>query len=100
MAKTTASQVESPCAVIATGGKQYLVQAGDEVRVEKLEQEPSAEVVFSDLLGNAKQVKTTVLEHGRSKKVSSRLFRNKVRASRFPRGHRQAYTLLKVVSIA
>ena len=36
-------------AVIKTGGKQYRVQAGDLLVVEKLDGEPGAEVAFGDV---------------------------------------------------
>ena len=37
-------------AVIKTGGKQYRVQAGDMLVVEKLEGEPGASVAFDEVL--------------------------------------------------
>lgn len=37
-------------AVIKTGGKQYRVQAGDLLVVEKLDGEPGAEVAFGEVL--------------------------------------------------
>ena len=37
-------------AVIATGGKQYRVQEGSVLRVEKLAAEPGAEVKFDEVL--------------------------------------------------
>jgi len=37
-------------AVIKTGGKQYRVQAGDLLVVEKLDGEPGAEVAFNEVL--------------------------------------------------
>lgn len=86
-------------AVIQTGGKQYLVSEGKSVRVEKLEGEEGKEVEFKDLL-NGKNVVAKISGGGKSKKVRGRVFINKVRRSRFPRGHRQQYTVLTVVSIA
>ena len=37
-------------AVIKTGGKQYLVQPGDKIKVEKLEKEDGKEITFSEVL--------------------------------------------------
>jgi large subunit ribosomal protein L21 len=37
-------------AVIKTGGKQYRVEAGDLLVVEKLEGEPGAQIAFEDVL--------------------------------------------------
>ncbi len=37
-------------AVVATGGKQYQVQKGDKIQVEKLEQEVGKKVEFSQVL--------------------------------------------------
>ena len=69
-------------AIIQTGGKQYKVEVGDEVLVEKLDAEIGTEVAFDVLLvadgetvnvGNpfVEGVKATarVLEHGKGKKV-------------------------------
>jgi len=67
-------------AIIATGGKQYRVSEGDEVRVEKLEAEVGSTVTFDDVLAvsdkdlkvGAKIGKTTVtatvMEQGKGKK--------------------------------
>ncbi len=85
-------------AVIKTGGKQYLVEAGANINVEKLEASEGDILEFADIL-DGKKVKAKVTEHGKGKKVSGRVFINKVRRSRFPRGHRQQYTKLVIESI-
>lgn len=93
------SSTQSGHAVIATGGKQYLVAVGDVVQIEKLDQEPKASVDFRDELSGG-TVKATVVSHGRTKKVTGRLFHNKVRARRYPRGHRQHITSIQIDAIA
>jgi len=101
-------------AVIQTGGKQYLVSEGQELRVEKLALEVGASVEFDALLvsdaegkntavgmptvGGVK-VKASVLEQGRGKKVPVVKYKSKVRYRRNV-GHRQPFTKLKIEHIA
>jgi large subunit ribosomal protein L21 len=100
-------------AVIKTGGKQYRVQAGDLLVVEKLEGEPGAEVAFGDVLmlgdGDAvtlgaplvdgATVSATLIETRKGEKV--KIFK-KIRRQgyRRTRGHRQTESVLRVTSIA
>ena len=100
-------------AVIKTGGKQYRVQAGDLLVVEKLDGEPGAEVAFGDvlLLGDGEAitvgaplvdgatVSATLIETRRGEKI--KIFK-KIRRQgyRRTRGHRQSETVLRVTSIA
>ncbi|HMM32508.1 MAG TPA: 50S ribosomal protein L21 [Clostridia bacterium] len=97
-------------AIIRTGGKQYKVEAGDEILVEKLEAEIGAEVSFEVLmLGGEKVVvgtpvvegvkaKAEVLEHGKGKKVV--VFKYKPKKNfRKKQGHRQPYTKVKINTI-
>lgn len=97
-------------AIIRTGGKQYKVEAGDEIMIEKLEAEIGAEVSFEVLmLGGEKVVVGTpvvegaeataeVLEHGKGKKVV--VFKYKPKKNyRKKQGHRQPYTKVKINSI-
>jgi len=97
-------------AIIRTGGKQYKVEAGDEIMIEKLEAEIGAEVSFEVLmLGGDKvvvgtpvveNVKATaeVLEHGKGKKVI--VFKYKPKKDfRKKQGHRQPYTKVKIKAI-
>lgn len=86
-------------AVIATGGKQYLVHPGDTVTTERLADEPEATVTLPDILAG-KQVTATVMAHRQAPKVSGRIFHNKVRARRYPKGHRQHQTILRIDAIA
>lgn len=97
-------------AIIRTGGKQYKVEAGDEILIEKLEAEIGAEVSFEVLmLGGDKVVVGTpvvegvkataaVLEHGKGKKVV--VFKYKPKKDfRKKQGHRQPYTKVKINAI-
>jgi large subunit ribosomal protein L21 len=101
-------------AVIMTGGKQYIVREGQELKVEKLELEVGANIDFdvmlvSDEEGTNTQVGTpivsgakvsaTVLEQGRAKKISVIKYKPKVRYRRNV-GHRQPFTKLKIEKIA
>ncbi len=98
-------------AVIKTGGKQYLVQPGDKLKIEKLDKEPGKEVVFSDVLlleKNKKleigkptikaKVKAKVLKQDKYKKVIVFKYKSKKRYHK-KRGHRQPYTLVEIKSI-
>lgn len=99
-------------AVIKTGGKQYRVQPGDLLIVEKLDGEPGASVAFGEvlLLGDGDSVTVgaplvegasvaaTLIETRKGEKV--KIFK-KIRRQgyRRTRGHRQAETVLRVTGI-
>ena len=95
-------------AVIETGGKQYYVEEGTVLYVEKLDVEPSKEVVFDKVLmvnGVAGKpyltnvvVKGEVVKHGKQKKVVVFKFRQKNNYHK-KQGHRQPYTKVKITSI-
>lgn len=100
-------------AVIKTGGKQYRVQAGDVLVVEKLAGEPGADVAFGEvlMLGDGEAitvgaplvdgatVTATLIETRKGEKV--KIFK-KIRRQgyRRTRGHRQTETVLRVISVA
>lgn len=102
-------------AVIETGGKQYLVQSEQALKIEKLPVEVGQEVTFDKVLllaeddGSKVQIGTPYLEgatvtatveaQGRSKKLRVVKFKRKVRYTRV-RGHRQAETKVKLAKIA
>lgn len=100
-------------AVIATGGKQYLVKVGDTLHVEKLEEKDGTSLKFVPLLTanedgsdvkvgspevKGAQVSASVLGQGRSKKITVVKFKSKVRYRRSA-GHRQPFTSIKIEAI-
>lgn len=98
-------------AIIATGGKQYKVEAGDEVLIEKLDAEIGANVNFEALMTsdgesvsigtpvlNDVSVTAEVLEHGKGEKVTVFKYKPKKKYRR-KQGHRQPYTKVKILSI-
>jgi large subunit ribosomal protein L21 len=100
-------------AVIKTGGKQYRVQAGDLLVVEKLDGEPGAAVAFGEVLmiGDGAEVtlgaplvegatvSATLIETRKGEKI--KVFK-KIRRQgyRRTRGHRQTHSVLRVTGIA
>ena len=99
-------------AIIETGGKQYKVQNGDQLRVEKLEAEAGSTVVFDKVLaaGEGSDIKVgtpylegltvegTVVESGKGDKVI--IFKYKAKKDyRKKQGHRQPYTLVEITAI-
>lgn len=98
-------------AVIETGGKQYRVQEGDVITVEKLNAEAGETVTFDKvlLMSDGKEVKVgtpylseavtgSVVENGKGKKVI--IFKYKAKKDyRKKQGHRQPYTMVKIESL-
>lgn len=96
-------------AVVRTGGKQYRVQEGRPVTIERLPGEAGQTVELNDVLlladGDAITVGTptvdgarvvgTIAEQGRAKKILVFRYKNKTRA-RKKNGHRQQFTTLMV----
>lgn len=100
-------------AVIATGGKQYLVRPGDLIRVEKLNAQEGETVTFSEVLMTVQQERVVlgqptiagvsvtgiVAKQGRHKKVVGVRFKPKKRQhTKF--GHRQHVTEVRIEKIA
>lgn len=100
-------------AIIETGGKQYQVEEGQSIFVEKLNVEEGSKVSFDKVLlvskdGDIKvgsplvegaKVEGTVEKHGRGKKVI--IFKFKAKKNyRKKKGHRQPFTKVKIESIA
>lgn len=98
-------------AIVKTGGKQYCVEEGKKISVEKLDAEVGAEVVFDQVLlvagddvkvgapvvAGAKVV-AKVLEQGKGKKI--RIFKYKAKSNyRRRQGHRQPFTKVEVTKI-
>ncbi|MBC8535203.1 50S ribosomal protein L21 [Feifania hominis] len=99
-------------AVIVTGGKQYKVQEGDVIYVEKLAGEADSEVTFDNVLALNKDDTLTVgtpsvsgatvtgkiVKQGKSKKI--RVFKFKAKKNyRRRQGHRQLYTKVQIEKI-
>jgi len=100
-------------AVFVSGGKQYRVKLGQTLKLEKLEAEAGASVIFDKVLMLAnegqevhigtpylsgKVVKADVVEHGRGEKI--RIMKMKRRKThRKTIGHRQWFTEIKITAI-
>lgn len=99
-------------AIIQTGGKQYTVQVGDELFIEKLNVEAGDQVDFTSVLAvstedglqlgeevaNAKVV-ASVVKNGKGPKVIIFKYKSK-KDYRKKQGHRQPYTKVKIESIS
>ena len=98
-------------AVIKTGGKQYRVQQGDVIFVEKLNAQADETVTFDALLiGNGEETKigTPVVEGAKvegkvvSQVKSAKIIVFKYKAKKNERkkqGHRQPYTKVEITAI-
>lgn len=98
-------------AIIKTGGKQYCVEEGKIISIEKLDAEAGAEVTFEEvLLVSGEDVKigqptvagakvtARVLEHGKEAKI--RIFKYKAKSNyRRRQGHRQPFTKVQIEKI-
>lgn len=97
-------------AVIKTGGKQYKVSQGQNLKVEKIEAKAGDIIKFPTLMVAEEEkinlgqpalgdlVEGKVLEQGRHKKVTIIKFKNKIRYAR-NKGHHQRYTKVEIVKI-
>ena len=99
-------------AIIKTGGKQYRVKSGEQIKVELLSEQVGAAVSFDKvlMLGEGEgvkvgtpfvagaAVKATVVSQGRGEKV--RIFKMR-RRKHFQKsqGHRQSYTEVRIDEI-
>ncbi|EGD48998.1 ribosomal protein L21 [Ruminiclostridium papyrosolvens DSM 2782] len=99
-------------AIIMTGGKQYKVQEGDVVFIEKLAAEEGSSVTFDKVLAVSKDgnvsfgapvlesasVSGKVLNHGKGEKII--VFKYKAKKNiRNKKGHRQPYTKVQIEKI-
>ncbi|MCI6502802.1 MAG: 50S ribosomal protein L21 [Clostridia bacterium] len=99
-------------AVIETGGKQYRVNEGDIIFVEKLEVNEGDTIVFDRVkaLSNGQsfevgtpvvegaKVTAKVLKNGKSKKIYVMKYKSKKNEKK-KIGHRQPYTKVQIVSV-
>ncbi|MFA5753841.1 MAG: 50S ribosomal protein L21 [Patescibacteria group bacterium] len=98
-------------AVIRTGGKQYKVQEGDTIKVEKLEAENGKNVKLDTLLiadgdklelgqpSLGEKVEAEVINTAKDKKVTVVKYKSKTRYKKTV-GHRQKLTAIKILKIA
>ncbi|GJM04984.1 MAG: 50S ribosomal protein L21 [marine bacterium B5-7] len=100
-------------AVIKSGGKQYKVEKGDKLKVEKIDAEAGKDIKIDDVLMlvdgenvtvgtplvKGAKVSATVESHGRGPKIKIVKFRRR-KHHRKQMGHRQAYTEISITEIA
>ena len=96
-------------AVLKTGGKQYRVQAGDVLRVEKLAADAGEKVQFNDILMvgstvgtplvSGAAVQAEVIDQIKGEKVIHFVKRRRKHSSKRTKGHRQQLTLLRVTEV-
>jgi len=96
-------------AVLKTGGKQYKVQAGDVLRVEKLAANAGDKVQFNEILMvgttvgaplvEGAGVQAEVIDQIKGAKVINFVKRRRKHSSQRTRGHRQQLTLVRITEI-
>ena len=99
-------------AIIVTGGKQYKVNEGDVLYIEKLEAEAGQTVTFDQVLAildgetakfgapvvEGASVEAKIVKNGKGKKI--RIFKyNPKKGYRKRQGHRQPYTKVQIGAI-
>jgi large subunit ribosomal protein L21 len=106
-------EVQNMYAVIESGGKQYRVQAGDVINVEKLDVNAGDRIEFDRVLvlSDGKEVSIgapvlenarvfgNVIENGKAEKVIIFKYKSK-KDYRKKKGHRQPYTMVRVLAIS
>ncbi len=99
-------------AIIETGGKQYKVEAGDVLFIEKLDVEADSEVTFDKVIAvgsddgikvgapyvDGATVSAKAIKNGKGKKVVVFTYKAKKNAKR-KKGHRQPYTKVAISAI-
>lgn len=98
-------------AIIKTGGKQFKVEEGQDIFVEKLDGEAGDTVTFEEVLFvggdntlvgapfiEGASVEGTIERQGRAKKVTTYRYRRR-KDSHNKQGHRQPYTKVSIKSI-
>ena len=95
-------------AIIETGGKQYRVEEGTEIYVEKLEAEAGKKYTFDKVIMAGDKVGTPYIsgatveakveKHGKQKKIIIFKYLPK-KSSHKTQGHRQPYTKIEITKI-
>ncbi len=93
-------------AVIETGGKQYYVEEGSEIYIEKIDIEQGKEVIFDKvLMANGVsgrpylrnvRVVGELIKHGKQRKIVIFKYLPK-KSSHKKQGHRQPYSKVKII---
>lgn len=96
-------------AIIETGGKQYSVEEGSVIYIEKLDVNEGEKVVFDKVLmangivGNpyvkGSKVEGTVEKNGKGKKINIFTYKPNKTSTRKRQGHRQPYTKVVINKI-
>jgi len=96
-------------AVLKTGGKQYKVQSGDVLRVEKLAADAGEKIQFNEILMvgatvgaplvDGAAVQADVIDQIKGEKVIHFVKRRRKHGSKRTKGHRQQLTLLRITDI-
>ena len=99
-------------AVLKTGGKQYKVQSGDTLRVEKLAADAGDKIQFNDILMLGGEtpvvgapfvadagVQAEVVDQIKGEKLIHFVKRRRKHSSKRTKGHRQKLTLIKITEI-
>ena len=99
-------------AVMKTGGKQYRVQAGDRLRIEKLAADAGETVQFNDILMlggdspvvgsplvSGAAVQALVVDQVKGEKLIHYVKRRRKHSSQRKKGHRQQLTLVEITEI-
>ena len=93
-------------AVIKTGGKQYYVEEGSIIYVEKLNGNDNDKVTFDEvlMLGDklgtptvkGAKVEGEIVKHGKGKKIKIFTYKPNTTSTRKKQGHRQPYTEVRI----
>ena len=98
-------------AIIKSGGKQYKVQEGDYINLDKLDAQPKEKIEITDVLAinngelkvgtpliDGAKVEIEVVTHGKDKKVI--IYKKRRRKdSKLKKGFRREFTRVKIVKI-
>ncbi len=99
--------------IVETGGKQYRLQEGDKVRVERLEGEEGSQITIDSVLAagsgaamkvgrrrlEGARVTATIVKQGRGPKIRIYKFKRR-KGYRRTKGHRQEFTEIRIDQIA